>query len=738
LLYNLIYVYIHPYIVKYITYQPIPIKMNQSTQSATLKGLVGHLVVENKDEKRNLELLHRSLAKTSLGENINNLKSSEFKFEKSDLFFAEKISGPRSKDLDLLIAKNLKEDKVPTHRVFVREVPLREQLLYGSVPAWAVGAKTDHTIGPFQNKDGRRFWFDFFPIEKLISLYIQGVSQPVLLFKIKEGRQVQALVEKRAPVTRIKTYNLSPGTIWINSKYICSTAPTDTYTGLRISGGKVSMNKLPQLVSNKLTVPSDTNITVELNLNQQEVMDSNTNSAYGVDARNMKIELPKTFKFTFASAGGNILEVGQSGLQLYGQSLNFSWDKGKIPTYDTQLQRILIPLISKESQFEIKVSKSPFNKTNHKAAIGKTAWALETALIDVLQPLEVSGTGALMVKCKDGINCAWQGLTGGVYNLNSPTIMAIPGQFLLADLSSVNAHITQHLDLWKDELNPFGSTVDLRFNSLSPFYYVSNANGTELLLTFTNADFRIDRPVKVTGEPPEVKSLNSLLMIAVSTTTRLIYLLDDNLIQDDAKLQGQDPNIPRPISLALKNALFKTTQPNGCILFGSLSGDFIKVDKGFLFLTFGLYAYIPTLPDPYAANLGVIRQQLRGVRDSGYKRVAGVMASSINAWLVCRVYWAGSEEMDKPDHVEVSFHFAPLNNQFGGISLDVEDTNEEQDNASETSGVSSDSDASDIAVQPNSNPAISSISLGVAALSRKIEYANVNIFSSCKRFKTIA
>ncbi len=48
--------------------------------------------------------------------------------------------------------------------------------------------------------------------------------------------------------------------------------------------------------------------------------------------------------------------------------------------------------------------------------------------------------------------------------------------------------------------------------------------------------------------------------------------------------------LPRLISLALNNALFKTTPVNGCLLFGELADDFRKVKNANLFLTFGMYA----------------------------------------------------------------------------------------------------------------------------------------------------
>ena len=61
-----------------------------------------------------------------------------------------------------------------------------------------------------------------------------------------------------------------------------------------------------------------------------------------------------------------------------------------------------------------------------------------------------------------------------------------------------------------------------------------------------------------------------------------------------------DPNqpatLPAPLALALHNALFKVTPVNGCLLFGSLADDMLRVEKGVVFLTFGMYAYVRRCP----------------------------------------------------------------------------------------------------------------------------------------------
>ena len=190
---------------------------------------------------------------------------------------------------------------------------------------------------------------------------------------------------------------------------------------------------------------------------------------------------------------------------------------------------------------------------------------------------------------------------------------------------------------------------------------LADVAGTELIAAQTNTIAHIDRPVTVNAQPVAVKTKNSLLMLAASKTQRLLYLYDDNIEADNAG--NVIAYFPKPISFALNNAVFKTSQPKGCLLFGSIAENFINVENAYLILTFGLYAYLPILPDPYVANLGVLKRQFLSGRDVASVSKTYSSAAFQQEWLllVCTIQW---KQKNKESYkIDVAFSFAPLPQQ---------------------------------------------------------------------------
>jgi hypothetical protein len=634
--------------------------MNTQQLHTLLGRLSGHLITSSPQQEREIQRLHQSLSRSLLPEDLQQLKGSRFTFENADLFFPEQIPSERSLVLQSIAEGKASSSAEPEFRVYAREVPVRSTQLHASVPLWAGGAAVDQTIGPFTNKDGRQFWFDFFRIEKLIALYIQGRPEPALLFKVSMGLK---FVDINLPLVTdlLPSYHLPAGSIWINSEIFAANAPSGFYAGLTIKGGTITLSAPPQLVNGKLTVTPNTVVTVNLQLQQPAVQDADPSSPYGIDAREAALQLPQQFSLHFSGQGTSLDEISSAQWKVYGQQASFQWNQQAQPVYDNVLHRILIPFDCSASTFQVTDCRSPFHTVKGQSPITGSAWALPAAPIDILLPTPAAGIGAMLVRCDKGLTNAWKGLKGGDLGLNQPYLMAEPGRIAVTDLTAGNVFCQQSFNLWKDEQNPFGTSVQLQYPSTTPFFYNTFANGNEALMILANADVQVDRPVTVAGEALAIRSKDSVLILAVNKTFKLLYLFDDNILFDSTDLNHKPPVIPQPIALALHNALFKVTPVNGCLLVGRLADDFVKVEDGFLFLTFGLYAYLPTLPDPYAANIGNLKFQFRGGREA-FAAGAVLGGPTIWMWLVCGVRWQpGTAGNDK---VDVSFHFAPLQNQF--------------------------------------------------------------------------
>lgn len=587
--------------------------------------------------------LREMLTRTAIPANPTDLKASSFSFEGSGAIPAKPVP---------------EADANPDFRLFVRETPVRSTQLFASAPIWAAGAAPERSIGPITAADGRLFWFDFFRVEKLVALYIQGNPDPALLFKITTGFQ---FVNVNLPLTgpSANSYKLNAGSVWINSRLLAADAPAGHFTGLTINGGTVNLSAAPTVVNGKLTIPLSATATVQLDLKQQTVADADLASPYGKDARSAKIELPAELNFQFKGNQSKITRADDAAWKVYGHKNRFSWLSNAAGKFNATLNRVLIPYAASEETFDAANCQSPFYTLSGNAGISESYWALPAAAIDVASPPAAEGAGAMAVLAKPGLSMQWSGLQGGKLDLAQPYVMAAPGRIAITDLAAGNVTAFHDLQLWKDQQNLFGTSARLQFPEAAPFFFNTLANGTELLMAQVNADVKADRPVKVNGEPLEIRSKNSQLVLAVTKAFRLVYLFDDNIVFDNIDLSQQTPVFPKPISLALRNALFKTTPVNGCLLFGLLSEDFEKVTQANLFLVMGLMAYLPTLPDPYAANINRLKYQFRGASDK--LRSAGAAYGSVWAWLVCLVNWKPANQ--ELDEVKVSFQFAPLQQQ---------------------------------------------------------------------------
>src|SRR5262245_1215133 len=613
-----------------------------------LLSLSTRLLTDTRERQSEVQRLDQLLSRSLLAEDIASLQTSAA----PDLFASEPETA--------VVAADPQSAKQPEFRAVLREVPVQSTRLRASLPQWAAGAAIDRTIGPVTTADGRQLWFDFLKIEKLVALYIQNRANPSLLFNVRSGIFISPLLPLNASPST--TYRLGAGSIWIDSGIFAPGPPAGFFTGLTIRGGLITLSANPQTISDRLTIAPNTIVTVELDLQQPQV-NADPTSPFGVDARDSSVNLPERLVFRFSGGGSSFSEISRARWDVFGHQASFEWDRAGFGSYDEAIQRVLLPFSCSERRFTVRSSRSVLNRLAGETRITRSALALPAAPIDIANPTPAAGIGALLVIGGQGLSTVWKGLTDGEINSTQPYVMAEPGRLSVADQKGSNSFAHQQFRLWKDELNKFGTSVDLRFPAFTPFLYFTLAEGTEAVIVSGNADIKIDRPVTVTGEVPPIRSKNSLMIQSGNKAGRFISLFDDNIVSDNVDLTKKPPAIPKPISLALRNALFKVSPVNGCVLFGNLNDDYTHVTNGFLYLTFGMYAYVPTLPDPYAANLGVLQRQFRAQDTARFSVSRG---AGVSMWLVCLVTWQPTNlpANDPNDKVEVSFNFAPLQNQF--------------------------------------------------------------------------
>ena len=665
--------------------------MESITNSEILEDLIGSLRVSKKgDEAKMFENLLANLRVSSLDAVSGRTRQT---FEKSDVYSRKTFASDVRSAIDDISKERESTGVKEKYIVHKREQPIVSPLLEGAQPKWAIGVQPKESIGPFIQSDKRQVWFDFYPVIKFSKLFFDGDSSPALLYKslsirrlaAKEIRKVtekaRLLKDSSGKISAVRTnpntISLGKGTIWIRSKHLANGAPTDAYTGLTIKSGTITLNKKPLKTIGSYVLSATTTVTVDLQLDQPVASLEKTKDRFGGDARDMKLDLSEGIRFHFTKTSNGLDEVEPSSWRLFDHQMGFAWAKGAA-TYNSGLSQILIPLKAKPQNVTAKKSNSALLKVSGKASISNSYWALPVAIIDISKPSNAAGIGGLLLECKKGLEASWSTLKGPAFNLEKPLIFGIPDSLFIMDAAVNNELSVTRLNLWPDEADGFMNSVELSFKKKNTLVLGWSVDGTEVIQTLTNARFDIDRPVKVDGLPPKVQSQNSLMLMSVSKAQKLLYLLDTNILEDLMDMNPNNTEVLRPLSFALRNALFRTTPPNGCILFGSLSDDFLSVIQGNLFITFGLQHYLPTLPDPYAANLGVFRRPVtvdyrRDVAARSYNYI-----TAIQNWLVSRTQWEYDPKKPTDADVEVSFHLVFGGDQFSGINLQEENREAEK------------------------------------------------------------
>lgn len=572
-----------------------------------------------------------------------------------------------SDDLDRLVARRLPTefspgdepdtgdpDRTAEFRVFRREAPVAAAGAAFTLPEWGRGAAVAETIGPLQASDGRLFWYDFFRIVRLIPIHFDGDAQPAFLFNLRERRfGLRDTIDLREVLGLLQRprYVLEGGSIWLRADLLAAGAPAGTYVGLKVRGGSLAFTPPVVVQSGRLTIPLGGRCAIHLDLDPPAAPPAGGGDA-GRDAADATLALPDFCDLDLANGRAIVSRAGAARWTLYGQTIGFAARQEPVPTWEPALSSVFVPYEVSEPAVELVTVASRFAPPAGRARIDRGGWALPVAAIDVTRPSDASGIGGLAVRARTALSITWRGLRNDPLTLPSAWIALSPGLVLVTDGAAASPGAEQRLRLWQESSPPGRSTIDLRYATPSQLTYLSAATGAEVLMAHGDADARLDRPVDVAGTPLPVRTRGSLLVLSFTDAVRLAFLYDGDILADAAIPGGVMTPRPVPRALAIRNALFTTTPVNSLLLFAALRDDEV-VERATLMLGAGLYAILPTLPDPYAANVGLTTR----------RRGPEANTAPITHLLVAGVTWQKAATDDRPDTIQVGFTVALASEQ---------------------------------------------------------------------------
>ena len=619
---------------------------------ARLAALSAALTTGSPREEESLQQLEELLVRADMRD-LSAIGARELSIERATWYAPENLAPERRTRLERAVRQAPPATR-PQYRVFRRDAPLTAAPLDVTTPVWGRGAAVARTVGPLTALDGRQVWFDFYALADLQPVYLAGDPQPLFLFDA--ARQDSGTTRPRRPQAlpraASRAYELGKGSFWIRADAIAASAPAGTYVGLRVSGGSVTFDPEPALSDGRLTMPATGQCSIHLTLAAQNP-EAAKRAKSGADAAGATVTLPAAIAMQVAKGRIAFTQVDRSAWGLYGKKLTFTWDAKAVPTYEASLQSLVVPLDPSADRFTVGSAKSPFATLSGDGRIVRTGWILPVAAVDVQAPTEAAGAGGLAIRANSTLTLSWRGLQDGPVRLPGPWVVQFPGTIVIIEPAASNLYAHQTFGLWRDADSHFRSELTFRYTDAFPLVYAASAAGSEIVLTIGNAEARLDRPVDVTGTPPGVHSLGSSMLLVHTDTQRFVLVYEDNILTDSLQPEASWPVEPgSTISLAIRNALFTITPVNSLFLFATLRDDEM-VEQGVLFLGMGLYGILPTLPDPYAANVALLRR--RSTADQRVRQATML--------LIAQVAWSKAATDEDPDQVVTRFAFAPLGSQ---------------------------------------------------------------------------
>jgi len=448
-----------------------------------------------------------------------------------------------------------------------------------STPGWARGMALE-SVGPFQQADSPALSWVFIPIP---------LPQRV---NLKYGNQVVAVVTiLGTPVAGRTSFKLVQGSIWIDARLLAAGSPASSWAGLRVRDGTLTLGAYT-VVGGEIILNTAAKFTLKADLDPPA--SPSPVIGPGVDASLVIANLPASITIEVTASSARITALSDLGATIYGSPVALKKNMQPV-AYNALLAAISVPCdVAGSTNFSFATVKSTLFRPSGTAQILSAGWVVPVAVTVPDQLGQAAGAGAAGLLLDPGASLGWAGISGPVV-AGFVLLAASPGQItLFAGLASgPEMDVWQ---LWNGKLRP--STLDFSIPAGGVVVYLSSAISTlgEVLIAGGSVVAHTDRPIEANG-----------LRVAVSMPVAVMFVIQTPAFPAGLLLvEGGAPLPPgaQPAAFALENAFIEALPPQLLFAAGFLQGN--TVNRGALLLDFGLTAFVPTLPDPYATDATLI------------------------------------------------------------------------------------------------------------------------------------
>lgn len=517
---------------------------------------------------------------------------------------------PEALKAELLKSVEESKEPEPTREVVhIARRDEREVLASGVLIDSLSGLAPSERLGPFRTVAGIDVWFEVFLLATRLEVKEKNVAAPAFVFSKARNPTITATTT---------TIEIDPGTVWIRGNLISGALPPSAYVGIKVSGGTLKLSQTSTFNNNiaEIVPPPKGTLTLKL------ATDSVTPADGACTAAGTNVVLPDSLSFKFES-GSSTAKGGPGSATAWGQTFNFDPSNGTW-TFVPTLFTVALGYDVNPAKFDADPIGDDLVHFEGSANIANAGLGLPVVVATDPAILGEVAHGATWLLQADELSAQWYASDSRFHQIKNAWIEVSPAgaRIVAAPNAPLTPPITHTLDLWA--IAGSGKRLPWRqtYSDTFVLFYSCHSVDGEILIVNGRAEVALDRPVTTDGVPVPGASGNSVLMLKKFKDT-ITAFIGTFMNADDAIHQ-----------FALANALVWTTGPAFIVVKGDLVNG-LQVDVGTTQITFGAFAWAPTLPDPYVSNATIrVPRFVRGIPQS---------------LLIATVTWDG------PEQVAVSF-----------------------------------------------------------------------------------